>query len=322
MRRTSWRRSSWFGACLAVFLLPACGGGGAGGGGGATAPLALRGQIVTRNGSTHSLGGVQFSLRESGDTVTSKATGAFALDAPVGLVLHLEVKDPLAPSTSGHDGKDVTESEDDDDDAEDISGSEVEIGAIKDGESCDIELEIEDGKIVDVRMTKSDGEGSSHHCGEGLLLPPEGAELKAYGEIELELEDGCAQAELEVEGLPLGVFTIQLVNPAGETETVGEITIEKKEAHFRISACTGDVTLPFGVASLAELAGYTVNVVDADGAIVLTGTVPEAGAEDMKDKKDDDKDKDEDGDKGDDEKKDDDSGHDGSDDKKDGESKD
>ncbi|MFO0934373.1 MAG: hypothetical protein U1E39_16925 [Planctomycetota bacterium] len=270
-------------------VLPGCGGGG--GGGGLGGALALQGLVTSRNGTTQNLAGVRITCPESGDVVTTALNGRFALDVPKGVVLHLEVDDPAA-TPDGTDAEDCTEAGDGDDDGSDIAGAEVEIEALAEDETCGVELEIVDGKVVDIRVTKEKGGGAGRkESGEGVLLPLEGSGLEAYGEVEVGAREGCSWAEVEVRGLPLGTYTAVLVAPdSAATETLGTLVVKEKEAHFAVESCNGDRPLPFGAASVAELAGYRIEIRDATDTVVLEGSVPQVGADDVKE--DDDKDDD------------------------------
>jgi hypothetical protein len=273
-----------------AFVLPGCGGGGSGGGGLGSA-LALQGLVTSRDGGTQNLGGVRISCEESGDAVTTSVNGRFALDVPKGVVLHLEVDDPVA-AEGGTDGEDCTESEDAGDDGTDIAGTVIEIEPLAEDETCGVEIEIVDGKVVDIRVTKEKGDGDGRkESGEGVLLPPDGSLVEAYGEVEVGAREGCSWAELEVRGLPRGVYTAVLIAPESDaTETIGELVVEEKEGHFAIESCNGDRPLPFGVGSVSDLAGYRIEIRDAAGLVLLAGKVPQVGADDVKE--DDDKDDD------------------------------
>ncbi len=270
--------------------LPGCGGGGSGGGLGSA--LALQGLVTSRDGTTQNLGGVRITCAESGEAVTTAINGRFALDVPKGVVLHLEVSDPAA-ATDGDGDEDCTESGDGEDDGTDIAGAEVAIEPLAEDETCGVELEIVDGKVVDIRVTKEKGGGAGRkESGEGVLRPLEGSGLEAYGEVEVGAREGCSWAELEVRGLPIGTYTAVLIAPESDaSETLGTLVVKEKEGHFAIESCNGDRPLPFGVGSVAELAGYRIELRDGLGAVLLAGTVPQVGADDVKE----DDDKDEDG---------------------------
>lgn len=271
-----------------TLLLAGCGGGG--GGGSLGAPLGLQGLVVTRDGSPTNLGGVRITCPEGGGTTTTGRGGQFALDVPRGVVLHLEVEDPLAPDDDG-DAPDCDESDDGSVDGSDIAGGSVELDALGEDETCGVEIELVDGKVVDVRVTKEKGGGGSRkESGEGVLRPVEGSGLEAYGEVEVGASEACSWAELEVRGLPVGRYDVVLVAPGGAEETIGAVEIDGKSGHFAIESCGGDRRLPFDVGAVADLAGYTVEVRDADARVLLRGEVPAVGADDVKD--DDDKDDD------------------------------
>src|SRR5262245_31615312 len=64
-------------AACAALGLAACGGGGGGSGGGSVGTAALRGTVVSVDGSTQSLGGIFLRDPRTGQTVTTGSNGSF-----------------------------------------------------------------------------------------------------------------------------------------------------------------------------------------------------------------------------------------------------
>lgn len=270
------QRIPLFVAVLVASLLVSCGGGGGGGSG-----PALAGKILSRNGSAAQLSGVFVECPETGSSDVSGATGVFSLDVPTGTTFRLRVEDPETGPVAG--GPDCSEDEDDGEDAHDIRGDEVEIEALADGEDLDVEIEIEDGQIVGIRLTKHDDEDGEHEDeGESALLPPGGGE--AYGEMEGGAREICSWLELEVAGLaPHAGYEVFLTMGAETVSLDGFETNAEGEAHRAWESCGGDRPLPFGVLSVRDLAGATVTIRDGEGNVVLEGLVPAVGSEDHDD---------------------------------------
>jgi hypothetical protein len=269
---------------LAASIFAACGGGGSGSLGGSTSPT-VAGRIVSRDGSTVNLAGVVVECVESGESDVSDGDGHFEVDAPRGESFRLKVDDPVG--TKGEGEGDCSEGGDGDADEQDVKGDEVEIGALKDGEFCDVEITIENGEIVCINVSKGDGkhDDGGKRTGESRLVAPEGQ--PGFGEVEVGVAGECSWMEVEVGGLlPETSYEVVLVGE-GVHWPVGPLaTNAEGEAHLAIESCGGDRPLPFGVASVAELAGLTLLVTDSLGAAVLEGVVPEVGSEDHHDGKD------------------------------------
>ena len=261
MRTTLAVISALVGSCLLV----ACGGSGSGGSGGASPGVA--GQIVKRNGSTTNLSGVHVACTENGSADVSDGSGSFSIHIPHGTVIHLDVTDTAA---SGGDKGDGGASKD-------LSDNQVEVGEVGDGESCDIEIEIEDGQVTVVHMSKHDGKGGHEDSGEGALLPTTDGST-AFAEVKAGGDGDCLRLAIEARGLaPSASYDVTLVDSAGATLALGTLaTSEHGEAALVFEACGAD--LPFGVASVQDLAGATIVVKDSGGADVLTGDFPLPGA--------------------------------------------
>jgi hypothetical protein len=234
---------------------------------------------VSRDGSTVNLAGIVVQCVESGESDVSDGDGHFEVDAPRGEPFRLKVDDP---ATAGDEaGGDCTEGDDGDFDEQDLDGDEVEIGALEDGEFCDVEITIEDGEIVCINVSKGDGEheDGERESGEARLVGAEGTE--AYGEVEVGAKGECSWMEIEVGGLaPEATYELFLVDGDTLWPLDGLTTNAEGEGHRALESCGGDRPLPFGVASVAELAGLGILVKDALGTVVLEGTVPEVGSDD------------------------------------------
>ncbi|MBI4584085.1 MAG: hypothetical protein HY717_08690 [Planctomycetes bacterium] len=117
----------------------------------------------------------------------------------------------------------------------------------------------------------------------------------ARGEVEIETEDeGEQEFKVEIGGVaPAAVFDVVLTNDAGASDAAGQITTGSR-GKGELKLRQGD-RLPFDAAGVADLAGLKVEVKDANGNTILSGTVPaldeKASCED-----DDDDDEDEDDD--------------------------
>ncbi len=181
---------------------------------------------------------------------------------------------------SGAPEEDVEEGKDPTPDAADIDGDEVEIDPLEDGETCEIEVEIEDGKIVECWVERNRKHGDRE--GEARLLPPDcETECTARGEIELQVEGDCVEVEVEVAGLQgPDVLEILLVADEGSEVTLGTIDVgEDGRGHFVMEACAKGGELPFDVDDVDTKAGAQVLLVDAAGTVVLEGTLPGGGAQ-------------------------------------------
>ncbi len=114
------------------------------------------------------------------------------------------------------------------------------------------------------------------HIGECPLTRPEPApDPDAEGVMKLESRGGRIVIKVRVHGLAAGaVYSITLTNPAGDaTETIGMVTInEEGGGGFKLDTAKGDA-VPFGAHDLAALVGYKSAVKDAEGNVVLAGTV-------------------------------------------------
>jgi hypothetical protein len=300
------RLASLFLAGLALLSFAGCGSGGGGGGVGGSVVL---GQVVERDGSSDDVGGVVVECPETGDVDVTDGEGRFEVDVPAGTDFAVEFDDPKA--TPAGDGGDCDEGADPVKDGGDIDGEGVVFEPLDDGEVCEVEVVLEDGEVVECRETRDDDDGGDdegdEHEGEARLFPSDlYASQGVLGEVEVEQEEGCFEVELDVSGFDAPhVLSVVLFHPEGDEFLLGTFEVNGEgQGHLGIGWCKGD-PLPFGVDSLAGLAGFLVLVLDEEGQIVFEGHVPGLGTDEDHEGKDDDgvhDGDDGDGDDGDDEK--------------------
>ena len=124
-------------------------------------------------------------------------------------------------------------------------------------------------------------------------LTPTEAAPDASGRVRTKAEGGRQVLEVRVRGLAdMTVFTVCVVNEAGESEEIGTITTsDGGNGTLKIDTAK-DASLPFGAGGVGEIAGFAVAVKAEDGTVVLEGTIP--ALEDEEDEDDEDEDEDED----------------------------
>lgn len=248
-------------------LLAACGGGGAGG----LAPAQVQGKLTAVGAQGPAASGIQVVCENDGVTVSTGSDGSFSLEVPTGEVLRLRFTDPAGGAAAPLNGCDE---EDGSPDAGDLGDGVLELQPLGTGEILQIEVTLLDGQILECGVGV-DGDGGLH--AEGRLMPTTPGAAGLVGEVELHREGGCGALEIEIEGLEPGAgFEIEIASPEGATETpLSARAGENGVLHASLSRCVGD-PLPFGVASLADLAGYLVSVRDESGRVLLMGIVPGA----------------------------------------------
>ncbi|MDJ0521160.1 MAG: hypothetical protein QNJ90_03705 [Planctomycetota bacterium] len=265
--------------CLAV--CGACGGGGAEA---VSVGAQVTGKITGVNGSNAVAGIVVESLVD-GTTVVTGSDGAFQLAVRAGDPIVLRFEDPAAPAGEGP-PKDPSESGDDTPDGADIDGDEVELDPLGEDEHCRIEVEIEDGEVVECRIEhpESDDDDRPVFEAECRLKPTEGSsEPEAIAEAELTCSATCCELEVEVEDVLFATELTVAVECEGLIEELGVIEIVAGEGHFELDSCTLEV-LPFGAESLADLRGCALLLLDANGNAALSGCVPGEDEEDKRDR--------------------------------------
>ncbi len=265
---------------LALSLFPAlaaCGGGSTGGSGPELAVQpAVLGVVTSRDGSTDDVGGVVAACPETGDTAVTDADGAFQIDVPAGRAFHVRFQDPNGGAgTTGGGGPEM---QDPVADGADIDGDGISIDALGENESCDVEVDLANGGVVEARVHRHDqAAGAQDYESEGRL--DGNGEEDGDAEVEVCQHDGTIGIEFEVAGLAdLGTLTVKIVSADGTMEeTLGTIAVTLEgDGHLELQWTLGD-TLPFGATSLDELVGATVVVVDQAGETVFEGTLPALG---------------------------------------------
>lgn len=115
--------------------------------------------------------------------------------------------------------------------------------------------------------------------GTSLLLPPDASPTPdASGRIRAKARDGRHTLEVRVRDLlEEQTFTVCATNEAGDSETIGAITTNEGGNGTLKLDTSKDDALPFGAGSVAEIAGVTVDVKNADGEVVLSGAIPNVG---------------------------------------------
>lgn len=141
-----------------------------------------------------------------------------------------------------------------------------------------------EGAIPNLESLTSSGGGTKVRDRSGLENLDLAFAPRAEGKVEVETRpsEGRNKLKVEVEHLPPGTeLDVFLENPGTSTlEQIGELTVGSDgEAELEISSQDGDA-LPFGVESVSELYGKTIEIRTGDGTPRLRGTVPIAGGSD------------------------------------------
>ncbi len=298
---------------LAVAVLAfaaACGGGGAGGQDPFfSAKTSVGGAVTTVDGSTAALGGVNLRLVDTAERVVTAPDGSFRFQTrPTGTIT-LEIEDGDSPGDDSPDGDDA-------DDSMDAGERRIEIRDVRDGERVDVRMRLVDGRVVEVSVSRSTSTaGSERELEIDMRRTAAAVGLRIEGEVELEVDDRGEEFEVEVEYAPVGLeLRTVVIAPDGAEDDLGVRLVNALgEAEWERETKDGQ-RLPFGVASVLDLTGYTVEVRDVlTGDALLVVTLPELPDELPVDDDSDDDDSDDD-DSDDDDSDDDDSDDDDSDD--------
>ena len=269
----------------AAFALSGCGGGGGGGGGVPTGTASLSGRVVERDGTTSNLSGLRITLLRTGESLTTDGTGAFDFGSVPTGTLALRVVDPLAPlgvralgTDDGSDDGDATDDDSDDDgDDHDVGDDDFDVLDVEDGEEIHVDLEVDDGEIVAVRLSCSEDEEREAEV--HLVRADASDDPDVEGEAEIESESDGQKLEVEAEHLAPGREVRAFVICEGVEADLGLRTADADgEAEWEIDTSEGGV-LPHGATTVEELVGCDVEVRDAgDGTVLLTGTLPDLPA--------------------------------------------
>lgn len=275
------RRLVLFALFLACAGLVGCGGGSTT----AAAPTDLvevQGKLLTRDGTATALDGVTVSCPESGDGDVTDAAGDFRMQVPVDRPFHVDFHDPVWPDGGmPHDG--MHEPHDPVADATEADGGDIALGPVRAGDTCRIEVHLQDGEVVECDVSWGDAVGAEQGE-ERLDHDPYCDQLDSRGEIEVTFENGCLSVEVEVEGLSgPASYDVYLVNAAGEEAYLATLSVDGDGVgHLEGTWCEGDA-LPFDAATPADLAGYGVVVYDEAGEAVFRGHLPYHHAADVGD---------------------------------------
>ncbi len=296
MNRVSSSNAAWFApflsACAAfALLLPGCGGGATSGIEPIYLEWSLELEIASRDGGTADLAGVVVECLETGETTVSDAGGRCRLSIGAGESLlpsaTIVFTDPRA-GTPRSTKADPREDSDADGDGLDVQGSVVAVvlgpGAVgPSGESPTHPVAIEGGAGEVAVFYAAPAPPAVERSGEGTLAPSGtvAADARSGGEVEVAVFGGCSSIEVEVDGAvsAKGALEVRFTSPEGKAVLGGHAALDPEgQAHFAAKACDGE-PFPFGIASVDEMKGWTIWVVDGNGQVVFAGTVPSAGVD-------------------------------------------
>jgi hypothetical protein len=140
-----------------------------------------------------------------------------------------------------------------------------------DGDDDDGDGDDDDG---DGHDDGEDPPGADEPCEANLARPEPAPDADATGEVEIEGEE----LEVEVENLAPGTaYDVVLIEPVegGASAAIGQVTTgERGKGELEFEAVEG-TPLPFGKTKVSELVGFGVEIRDAEGAVVLSGAIPE-----------------------------------------------
>jgi hypothetical protein len=168
---------------------------------------------------------------------------------------------------------------------EDLVGCDVEVRDATNGtvllfgtfESVPASSDDDDGDGDD------DDGGTERLRGRAVLTKEFGVAGKAYCEIERRTDGGTRnEFKVEVEDQTAGlVVDVLVANPVGGALThVGSLTVGSLgEGELELESQDGD-SMPFGVTDVTTLSGLAIELRDAGGTVLWTGTVPTAVVED------------------------------------------
>ncbi|MEM8884765.1 MAG: hypothetical protein AAGD14_11900 [Planctomycetota bacterium] len=295
---------------LIGFFAGGCGGGG--GDGTTVGSAALRGLVVEVDGQTTNRDGLQLTVVETGQTVTTDADGRFAIPSVRAGRVTFDVNARRLRALAQRSGDDdANEEDDDDDDGDDDDGddddgdddddsdddgddddddSDDDDGDDDDDEREDDEDEddegrpvivVRDGETVEIRISIRDGEivEISTRDDDGAeardQLDPTDDNPYPNSEAEIEVEaddDGEQELEFEVEGLPRGTAVEFFLEDESGTLVSIGTATANSEGEAELEF---EDNLPLGARSVTELEGREVEITRVSDALLLfTGQVP------------------------------------------------
>lgn len=182
--------------------------------------------------------------------------------------------------TTNQDGNGALEVDTDEDDDDDDEGA-LPFGAAGAGELAGFALKVsaEDGTVVLEGTIPEIGEKEERENLEAefdLSRPADGPEGNIRGDVRIESEENDDEDKSRVrirDAKANATYSAVFSSPDGsETEELGKLTTDDRgEAELEVE------DLPLHADSVSQLAGVLVKVLNADNAVVLSGTVPQVG---------------------------------------------
>lgn len=205
---------------------------------------AVRGTVVSSDGSSANVGGIPLHFAGAGFTTTAftNASGQFDF----GRIDHgsCEIEGP-------------------DDDGDDGEAVEVE------GDEIEIRLELENGVIVKIEVSSDGGLEAKID----LARSDESDDADVEGSAKLEIDDGEQEFKVEAENLDPGRTVEAFLIEEGVETSLGVRTADDDgEAEWKFE----DGDLPLDVVTIEDLEGLRIEIRDATtGLLLLFGEVPD-----------------------------------------------
>ena len=280
---------------LTGLLLVGCGGGGTTpdplAAAGVPKPVSVSGVVLEKDGETTDLAGIRLAYVESGEIATTANDGTFEFRTPQPGRITLRVQmsaGPVRAAKNGEDdgpdddedsaedesedadeAEDELEDEDDDefedddeDEREESSDDGIRVEDVQEGESVRIRIRIQDGQIIETRISRSDRDEREVEIRMTRSTANDDPDMK--GEVELESRDDREKFETEVEhAAPDRELELWVIDPDGVEEFQSTRFVDAfGEAEWELDTHDGD-RLPFAVAAVDDLVEHTVEVRDA-----------------------------------------------------------
>ena len=232
---------------------------------------AVDGNLASLDGQSANLDGIAVTVVGESDEVVTDARGGFRFPVRPGERIRLRFTDRRAGGSQ----------KSEEDTGSDIDDDVVEIDPLKDGETCEVEVEIEDGVVVEACVRREDEDEEKDGAWHGamrLVPPPDAAASEAGGEVGIVCKaDGC-RAVIEVFELPgPDLYEAVLDHPEQGRYSLGLIEVDAEGEGRLVIEHGADDPLPYGVESLEKLVGTKLLVLDGVGNIVLKGLLPGEG---------------------------------------------
>lgn len=258
---------------LPLLLLAACGGSGDGT---STQTATLSGVVYEVDGQTVDRSGVNVSLLQTGQTLTTGPTGTFAFSGLPAGAISMQFGSSLVAAAHDDDGTDDQGSGGDDEleDGEDDDGR-WHVHGVSGGEDVEVRVAIRDGVVVEFSCSARD-----RLRAEARLLRADGSpDANVKGKVKVESRADREKFTIEAEHFAAGTVVEFFLDDPATPEglvSVGTATAAGLEGEARLELNTKNgAALPMGAAAVSELAGFAIEVrLVAGGALLLTGEVP------------------------------------------------